>query len=343
MPSSKKSKNVSNVCVLITGGTGVVGRYAIEALVKRGYTVRVFSRTPQKYAWLKSLNVELATGDITDPAAVDVAMTGVTHVIHAAALVSLWPRRLPEMLATNLEGTHNVLAACKKHGVQRMVHIGALNSVGEPKDVTITEVTETVATQPRADESEYTSTKRRANEAVDQAAREGLSVVSVLPPLVLGVGEWTSSSAAFFKLMYEGFSFYTDMRLPAVSADDLTHVIVSLLFTGEYSGERFYVTAGALSGKEMFGLIAQSVGKSAPATKLPSALLQVVGWLSEKMSMLINREPLFTVASANVLTENYAYEYVGEKAERLLNFKYKPLPQAIIETGQALLEAHKNA
>jgi len=341
MPLSQQSTNALGVRVLITGGTGVVGRYAIEALVNRGYAVRVLSRTPQKYNWLTALNVETVQGDITDPATVAAAMTGITHVIHAAALVSLWPRRMPEMLATNLAGTRNVLASCKKHGIQRMVNIGALASVGEPNDATITKVTEIVAAHPRADESEYTASKRMANEEVDQAARDGLSVVSVLPPLVLGVGEWTSSSAAFFKLMYEGASFYTDMRLPAVSADDLTHVIMSLLFTNAHSGERFFVTAGALNGKEMFSLIAQSVGKPAPTIKLPNGLIKVIGWLSEKISFLTNREPLFTVASANVLVENYPYEYVGEKAERLFNFKYKPLPQVIAETGPALLKARK--
>jgi dihydroflavonol-4-reductase len=333
--------NVENYRVLVTGGTGVVGRYVIEALVKQGCAVRVLSRNPQKYSWLKNLNIESVPGDITDPVAVENAMAGVTHVVHAAALVSLWPRRLPEMLETNLEGTRHVLAACKKHGIQRMIHIGALASLGEPDDPAITKVTESTATHPRADESAYTASKRLANDEVDQAAREGLPVVTVHPPLILGVGDWESSSAAFFKLMHGGFAFYTDMRLPAVSADDLTHVIISLLFTNEYSGEKFFVTAGALGGKEMFELIAKSIGKPAPTIKLPTALIQSIGWLSEKISFISNREPLFTIASANVLTENYPYEYVGEKAARLLNFQYKPLPQVITETGKALLEARE--
>lgn len=319
----------------------MVGRHAAEALLKRGYTVRILSRNPEKYDWLKSSNVESVQGDVTDPASLNAAMEGVTHVIHAVALVSLWPLRMQDMLAVNLEGTRNLLNACKKHQVQRVVHIGALASTGQPVDPGITKTTEAVLTRPRIDESEYTASKRFANVIVDQAAKDGLSVVSVLPPLVLGVGEWNSSSAAFFKLMYEGFPFYTDLRLPAVSVDDLTHVIVSLLFTQEYSGERFFVTAGALEGKEMFGLIAKSMGKPAPTIKLPSGLIRFIGWLSEKISYITKREPLFTIASANVLTENYPYEYVGERAERLFNFKYKPLPQAIAETGKALLEMHK--
>ncbi len=339
MSSAQASTNPTKV--LITGGTGIVGRYAIEALRKRGYAVRVLSRTPEKYSWLRNLNVETAKGDVTDAASVESAMLGITHVIHAAALVSLWPRRKPDMLVTNLEGTRNLLAACKKHSVQRMVHIGALASVGEPDDPSVTKVTEATPTHPRADESEYTATKRLASEAVDQAAREGLSVVSVLPPLILGAAEWTSSSAAFFKLLHEGFPFYTNTHLPAVSADDLTHVILSLLFTQEYSGQRFFVTAGALSGRDMFGLIAQSVGKPAQTRQLPSGLIRAIGWLSEKISFITDREPLFTIASANVLTEDYPYEYVGEKAEKLLNFNYKPLPHVIAETGPALLAARQ--
>jgi len=333
--------NSSNICILVTGGTGVVGRHAVEALVKLGYTVRNLSRNPEKHDWLKTLNVESFKGDVTDPSSIEAAMEGITHVVHTVALVSLWPLRMPDMLAVNLEGTRNVLAACKKHNIQRVVHIGALASTGEPDDPVVTKATEAVHTRPRADESEYTASKRFANDAVDEAAKDGLSIVSVLPPLVLGAGEWTSSSAAFFKLMYDGFPFYTDLRLPAVSVDDLTHVIVSLLFTQEYIGERFFVTAGALEGKEMFGLIAQSVGKRAPTIKLPSGLIRFVGWLSELISYITKREPLFTIASANVLTENYPYEYVGARAERLFNFKYKPLPQAIAETGKALLEMHK--
>ena len=340
MPSTQSSTNSSNVRVLITGGTGVVGRHATEALVNRGYAVRILSRNPEKHEWLKTLNVESVRGDVTNPASLDAAMEGITHVIHAVALVSLWPLRMQDMLTVNLEGTRNVLTACKKHRIKRVVNIGALASAGEPVDPGITKATEVVLTRPRVDESEYTASKRLASDVVDTASKHGLSVVSVYPPLVLGVGDWNGSSAAFFKLMYEGFPFYTNLRLPAVSVDDLTHVIVSLLFTQEYNGEKFFVTAGALEGKEMFGLIAQSVGKPAPKIKLPSGLIRFVGWFSEKISYITKREPLFTIASANVLTENYPYEYVGERAERLFNFKYKPLPQAIAETGKGLLETH---
>jgi uncharacterized protein YbjT (DUF2867 family) len=74
--------------VLVTGGTGFLGGHLVERLVRRGDKVRVLVRPTSDLTLLRSLGVELATGDITDAASVKIAASGVDAVFHVAALAS---------------------------------------------------------------------------------------------------------------------------------------------------------------------------------------------------------------------------------------------------------------
>jgi nucleoside-diphosphate-sugar epimerase len=96
---------------LVTGGTGFLGGHLVERLVRRGEKVRVLVRPTSDLTLLRSLGVELATGDITDAASVEIAASGVEAVFHAAAWPPTRPRR--EFRLMNVEGTQNVIDACR--------------------------------------------------------------------------------------------------------------------------------------------------------------------------------------------------------------------------------------
>jgi nucleoside-diphosphate-sugar epimerase len=105
--------------VLVTGGGGFLGLYIVELLVQGGAQVRSFSR--REHAALGELGVEQTLGDIRDAAAVSQACRGIELVIHTAAVAGIWgPWR--HYYAVNTEGTCNVLAACRQHGVARLVY-----------------------------------------------------------------------------------------------------------------------------------------------------------------------------------------------------------------------------
>lgn len=104
---------------LVTGGGGFLGRVIVEQLLARGDRVRSFSRGA--YPGLMALGVEVVQGDIRDPAAVDRACQGVECVFHTAAVAGIGGpcRRFYE---ANTLGTENVLAACRKQDVPRLVY-----------------------------------------------------------------------------------------------------------------------------------------------------------------------------------------------------------------------------
>src|SRR4051812_25543098 len=99
---------------LVTGGGGFLGGAVVRLLRSRGWTVRSFTRTT--YPWLAELGVEQLFGDLADPAAVEKAVAGVDVVFHAAARAGIWGRHA-DFVATNVTGTENVIAACRKLGV----------------------------------------------------------------------------------------------------------------------------------------------------------------------------------------------------------------------------------
>lgn len=103
---------------LVTGGGGFLGRYIVEQLVARGDRVRSFARVA--YPELEVMRVEVIRGDVTDSAAVDAACVGVDCVFHTAAIAGIGTAWEP-FEVTNIRGTQNVVDACRRRGVSRLV------------------------------------------------------------------------------------------------------------------------------------------------------------------------------------------------------------------------------
>jgi dihydroflavonol-4-reductase len=115
--------------VLVTGGTGYLGSHSVAALARAGHRIRVLARSAEKVpAALGPLGVsgmETAIGDVTDPAAVERALTGCDAVVHAASVFSLDVRRAGEMNAVNVRGTEVVLGTADRLGLDPIVHVSS--------------------------------------------------------------------------------------------------------------------------------------------------------------------------------------------------------------------------
>ena len=107
--------------VLVTGAYGFLGRYVVKEMREHGYRVIAFGRDPEKLSALKGENIEIFRGDFCDPADITKACEGVDYVIHCGALLKGWGRR-EDFIRTNVEGTRNVLDACEKNHVKRLVY-----------------------------------------------------------------------------------------------------------------------------------------------------------------------------------------------------------------------------
>ena len=117
--------------VLVTGGTGFVGPHVVHALRASETPVRALVRDPAHAGRLTSWGVDLAAGDVTDPASLQAACEGVDAVIHLVAIIKGAPADFERVMA---EGTRNVVVAAQAAGVRRFVLASALGLDERTKD-----------------------------------------------------------------------------------------------------------------------------------------------------------------------------------------------------------------
>jgi NADH dehydrogenase len=119
------------VTVLVTGGTGFVGPHVVHALRASETPVRALVRDAANAGRLTSWGVELATGDVTDPASLRATCEGVDAVIHLVAIIKGRPADFERVMS---QGTRNVVVAAQAAGVRRFVLASALGLDERTKD-----------------------------------------------------------------------------------------------------------------------------------------------------------------------------------------------------------------
>lgn len=126
--------------VMVTGASGFLGLHVVQNLLEQHQTVRAFVRTPAKlFDHLARLGVdaghprlEVASGDMTDPASVQEAVTGCDQVVHAAATFSYRRRDAERMVRENTLGTTTVLDAAIGAGCSAIVHVSSTAALLRP-------------------------------------------------------------------------------------------------------------------------------------------------------------------------------------------------------------------
>ena len=124
---------MDNGLVLVTGAPGFVGRATVRRLAADGWRVRALARSSSDVAPLRERGVvvETARGDVTDPPSLASAMQGVASVVHLVAIAREKGGATFDRI--NRQGTANVAQAARAAGVQRIVHLGAIGAVDNPR------------------------------------------------------------------------------------------------------------------------------------------------------------------------------------------------------------------
>src|SRR5258708_8033508 len=105
--------------ILVTGGSGFIGKHLVAALIARGGQVRVLDLQPPPRALTQ---VQYVSGSVLDRDLVDRAMDGVDEVYHLAGLPGMWLPRKDDFHVVNYGGTEIVIETARKRGVKRFLH-----------------------------------------------------------------------------------------------------------------------------------------------------------------------------------------------------------------------------
>lgn len=170
---------------LVTGATGFLGRHLAETLISRGWEVTALGRNQTVGAELAASGMRFVQADLADEAAVVAACAGQDTVFHAGALSSPWGPYAAFHRA-NVLGTRHVIAGCRRHHVQRLIHVStpSLYFTGSDR----LNIRESEPLPPRFVNA-YAQTKFLAENEIDRAFEQGLPVITIRPRGIFGPGD----------------------------------------------------------------------------------------------------------------------------------------------------------
>jgi nucleoside-diphosphate-sugar epimerase len=171
--------------ILVTGGGGFLGQALCRGLVERGHMVSSFNRG--HYPPLDALGVRQLRGDLADRDAVVAAAKGCEAIFHNAAKAGAWGSR-DSYHRANVLGTDNVLAACRAHGIDRLVYTSTPSVTHRATHPVAGGTADEV---PYGDHvmAPYARTKILAEKAVLAANVATLATVALRPRLIWGPGD----------------------------------------------------------------------------------------------------------------------------------------------------------
>ena len=333
-------KNLAEPLILVTGANGLLGSAIVNYLLANGHRVRGLRRSGSDMKLLHKVEakIEWVEGDILDVLALEKAFEGVMYVIHTAAIVSFIPKDQEQMYRINVQGTANVVNTALGSGVRKMAFVSSVAALGRPDPRMLDASRPTVIDEDQKWEesslnSYYGKSKYLAELEVWRGVAEGLSAVVVNPSMVLGEGDWTRSSTQLFKYVFDENKFCPEGLINYVDVLDVAEATVKLLLS-DVKNERFVLSAGSTTYRELFTKIAEGFGKRQPS-KLVSPFLTEIIWRIEALrSWLTGSKPLITKETAK--TSRTKLIYNGAKIRQTLDFTYKPLDETIARVCKTL-------
>jgi dihydroflavonol-4-reductase len=238
--------------IAVTGATGFVGRYVVDALLQRGAHVVGVVRNPDRVPELRAKGVELRRADLRQPKALQAGFVGADAVVSNAALFAVnkmisFDRELwREHDRTNVEGTTNVMRAAAAAQVHRVVHVSSVavyrNTFARHGNEDIAQLDDSSWRTPF---NAYQVSKALSEQAAWRLAQElGLQLTTVRPCTIYGAFDpnFTPILKRWFGMAW--CPFPTTLRLPVVYAGDVAEAIALAIEHPEASVGKAYNTTG---------------------------------------------------------------------------------------------------
>lgn len=305
--------------VVVTGASGHVGAALVRALLARGERVRALVRTDVRA--VEGLDVEVRRVDVRERAAVEGALEGARVVYHAAAQLTLAAGPDPAAEAVNVEGTRNVVDACRAAGVRRLVHFSSAHALSHGGELL-----------GAAEGRVYERSKADAERTVQAAAAAGdVDATIVSPAAVYGPFDHKPSYIGRVLLLLArglvpatvgGGQSWVDVRdvaAAALAAAERGRTGARYVVGGHWHPMTHFATAAA-----------RASGGRAPLLTLPKRLVAAVAPVAERAARLARVEPLLTEASLDALEDRPRAS--DGLAERELGHAPRPLEETLADT-----------
>ncbi len=313
---------------LVSGATGFVGAAVARALLRDGWQVRALARAGSDRGNLEGLPLEIAVGDLNDPASLEPAVADCRALFHVAADYRLGARDPEQLYRTNVEGTRNILTAARRAGVERSIYTSSVATMGIPPDGLPGDEATPVALEAMI--GHYKRSKFLAERAVLDEARAGLPVVIVNPSTPVGPGDVkpTPTGQLVLDAACGRMPAYVDTGLNIVHVDDVARGHL-LAFERGIAGERYILGGKDMSLREILAEISRLVGRDPPRVRLPYAAVLPIAYVAEAFSRVSGRAGRITLEGVRMSRKRMFFS--SAKAQRELGYTWRPPVEAFAD------------
>lgn len=329
--------------VLVTGGTGYVGGWAIVALLRRGYRVRTTVRSAAKELAVRNAvrtqvdtaGLEFAHADLTCDAGWDAAMTDVDYVLHVASpLGHEIEQDADALIVPARDGALRVLAAASRAGVRRVVMTSAANAASPASYASEGITDETLWTIDDPSLPAY----RRSKTIAERSAWDFLDsnpgtteLTTILPGAVLGpiLTSDNVGTAGIVQRMLRGqMPGAPRIGLEVVDVRDLVDLHILAMTSPQAAGQRFLGTGEFIWMRDIARALKDSLGDKAAKVstrQLPDFIVRIASIFDRSLRAL-------TVSLGR------RNRHTTEKAESLLGWSPRAAAQTVTECAESLIE-----
>ncbi len=316
--------------IFITGATGFIGTHLIRRLAQTDHEMNCLVRETSNVQELEKLGVTMVKGDVTRKDSLLAGMKDCDWVIHLANLYSVWEPDKKIYSEINIKGNQNVMECALETDVAKVVHVSTVGIYGKPEESPFTEDTPVGPVRF----SEYTRTKYEGDLiAWELHEKKGLPLAVVYPAGVLGPGDPKFSGELIKRLIQKKAPAraFEDSVFTFVHVRDVAEVIVRAAEKENNIGEKYIAGKYQISMKEMYELISEISGVSAPKLRLPDSVVlvnaRVLTWLAD----VIKEPPMWGMSFDAMSFARQGSRSDGSKAERELGITYTPIRVALEE------------
>jgi len=319
--------------IAVTGATGHIGNVLVRQLVSRGESVRALILPLEDTAPLDGSTVERVEGDVLDIDSLTQAFAGADAVYHLAGVVAIRPGQNELMHKVNVVGTRNVVEACLRSSVGRMVYTSSIHALAEPKAGTV--IDETCPFDPDTVTIEYSKSKARATLEVLVAVKRGLDAVVLCPTGVTGPYDFRLSEMMQLIIQFAKGKLKASIA-GAYDFVDVRDVAVGHILACEKgsSGESYILSGERMTVDGLLATLAEATGVAAPRWKAPLWAARAVAYFAPLYRALTSSRVQFSSDAIATLTSNSFIS--SEKARRELGYSSRPIRQSIVDSVQWL-------
>jgi dihydroflavonol-4-reductase len=313
--------------IVVTGAAGHAGANLVRALVTQGRPVRALVHLDRKA--LEGLDIEIVKGDICDPDSLLKAFEGAEVVYHLAACISIGKDPWSLLEAVNISGTRNVVEACLKCGVRRLVHFSSIHTVVDTTNGSAVDESNPLVKSRHY--SSYDRSKAAAEREVYKGIERGLDAIIISPTAIIGPHDYRPSHFG------EALLRLANGHLPALVSGGFNWVDVRDVVKGAMraeetapSGAKYILSGHWVSLRQLAKMTEELTGVKAPGSVCPMWLAQIGAPFITVFDLLARRRPLYTSVSLQALR---GHRHISHgKATKELDYQSRPFRETLINT-----------